>query len=105
MSSDIPTPTSPIRVRNSKRSTLPISLSNTTIVPDVGKDLVARILSRVDLPAPFGPKITQRSPGDIANVTGPRIVRGPRVTLTSDTRKTSGRLTGQKIVRIISDYL
>jgi hypothetical protein len=73
------------------------------IVPDEGKDLVARMLSNVDLPAPFGPKITQRSPGEIAKVTGPKIVRGPRVTLTLDTRKTSGRLTSQKIVPIIGD--
>jgi hypothetical protein len=62
-------------------------------------------LRSVDFPAPFGPKMTQRSPGEIAKVIGPRIVRGPRVTLTSDTRKTSGRLTGQKIVLITSDYM
>jgi hypothetical protein len=73
--------------------------------PEVGNVRVARRLSRVDFPAPFGPKITQRCPGRIEKVIGPKIVRGPRRTLTSDTRKTSGRLTGQKIVLIIDDYL
>jgi hypothetical protein len=75
------------------------------MVPEVGNDRVARILRSVDFPAPLGPKMTQRSPGEIANVTGPRIVRGPRLTVTSDTRNTSGRLTGQKIVLINDDYL
>ena len=71
----------PILVRSSKTSTLPKVLPSKSILPWVGKISVAKSFKRVDLPAPFGPKTTQRSPSEIVNEIGPKISLPERFTL------------------------
>lgn len=72
----------PIRVRNSKTSTLPSLCPNKVTSPAVGCISVASNLSKVDLPAPFGPRITHRSPSDKVKEIGPKISLPERVTTT-----------------------
>jgi hypothetical protein len=42
-------------------------------LPLLGKILAAKTPSSVDLPAPFGPRITHRSPVEIRSESGPKI--------------------------------
>ena len=50
--------------------------------------MAASNFNKVDLPAPFGPSITQRSPSDTEKSMGPRMMRSPRRTETLRTART-----------------
>ena len=73
----------PIRVRSSNTSTRPITLSKIFTEPEVGKIFVAHNCNKVDFPAPFGPRMTQRCPATMEKLIGPRIDCSPRRTVTS----------------------
>ena len=72
----------PMRGRRSNTSTAPRVSSRISTSPLVGCRRAAAIESRVDLPAPLGPRTTQRSPSFTVQETSLRILRPPRITET-----------------------
>ena len=73
----------PIIGRSSKTSTLPSDSSSTCADPFDGCIAAAAICSSVVLPAPFGPRMTQRSSESTLHVTESRIRLPSRTTDTS----------------------
>ena len=53
------------------------ALPRTRTTPSVGRNSVASTRSRVDFPAPLGPKTTSVRPGGSTSVTPARATRSP----------------------------
>ena len=51
---------------------------NTRTVPSLGLMRPSKVLSKVDLPAPFGPSITMNSPSFTVMLMSSKMVRPPR---------------------------
>ena len=100
---------SPIRGRISVTSTAPSRSPRTCTRPEVGNICADAICSRVVLPAPFGPRITQRSSTSTFQFTASSSTDGPRRTVTSIRCSTesgpgmidgaTGRATGLEVTR------
>ena len=79
----------PIMVRRSRMSVRPSCSPITNARPPEGNSSAAAMRIREVLPAPFGPRITQRSSNSTCQSTGPISVRPPRFRETP--RKSSSR--------------
>src|SRR3954453_19181043 len=80
---------SPTRGRTSNTSTRPRRSPRTWTTPRDGCRYVDATWSSVVLPAPFGPRTTQRSPSSTAQSTASRIGLPPRITVTPRRSRTS----------------
>jgi len=82
----------PTRGRKSNTSTLPSFSPRIVAAPELGWIVADAICSRVVLPAPFGPRTTQRSFGSTVQVTESRMLFPPRTTVRSESSSTGGMI-------------
>ena len=80
---------SPMRGRSSKTSTVPRTSSRIPATPEVGCSWAEATCSSVVLPAPFGPRTTQRSSSSTVQSTSSSRVARPRRTVTPANSRTA----------------
>src|SRR5947207_13366078 len=76
---------------------------DTEIVPAESGNSPRIALSRVDLPAPLGPRMARNSPGCTESCTSCQMVRPPRATAASSTWMTGERPAGADVGELVAD--
>ena len=81
-----------------RRLARPGACPRTCRLPEAGRTMPRRSLSRVLLPAPLGPRMAMNSPSVTSKVRSPRMVRSPRITRACDAEMTVS-ITGHSRAR------
>src|SRR5204862_3040524 len=76
---------------------------STEIVPQESGISPRIALSRVDLPAPLGPRMARNSPGWTESCTSCQMVRPPRAMAASSTWMTGERPAGADVGEVVTD--